>query len=438
MRKSVILFVVMMVLVILVLPAQTKPMITVLPFTANKDSGVSKADAAALSVIFEVTLINTGEYQVLEQTQIAAILETQAFSLSGCVDESCAVEIGKLLSADTIIIGSLNKIASRYILTTKMVSVELGEIVGGDIFQGNNLEEIIDQLIAKISDTPGSSTNSKSSLFGGKSADPGELLFIEGGTFQMGSLEGDSDEILVHDVSVNGFTINKYETTVGEFREFINASGYKTTAETSGGAYVFLDSNWQKKSDADWENPYFNQNENSPVSCVSWYDAINYCNWLSEKEGLTAAYQINGNNVNWNKNANGYRLPTEAEWEFAAGGGTENKGYSYSGSNTLGYVAWIKNNSLNETHPPGEKGGNELGLFDMSGNVLEWCWDLYGDYPSIEQDNPTGAEKGIARIYRGGSWSNNDFFCRITNRTRVAPDRAYANLGFRLVRSVHF
>ena len=127
-----------------------------------------------------------------------------------------------------------------------------------------------------------------------------------------------------------------------------------------------------------------------PVICVSWYDAVDYCNWLSRKDGLLPAYSRGGNSIQCNFSANGYRLPTEAEWEYAATGGSSSRGYTYSGSNTIGNVAWYSGNSGLKPHPVGGKQANELGLYDMSGNVWEWCWDWYGDYPSRSQTDPTG------------------------------------------------
>ncbi|HEY9055162.1 MAG TPA: SUMF1/EgtB/PvdO family nonheme iron enzyme, partial [Rectinemataceae bacterium] len=172
-----------------------------------------------------------------------------------------------------------------------------------------------------------------------------------------------------------------------------------------------------------------------PVEQVSWYDAVTFCNKLSELEGLQKVYTITGTNVQADFSRNGYRLPTEAEWEYAARGGSQSKGYTYAGSNDVGSVAWYGSNSGNTTHAVGTKAPNELGLYDMSGNVWEWCWDWYkNSYDYGAQKDPLGASSGDRRVNRGGGWSNSLSNLRSDSRDFNSPGFRHYLLGFRLLR----
>lgn len=155
----------------------------------------------------------------------------------------------------------------------------------------------------------------------------------------------------------------------------------------------------------------------NPVEQVSWDDCQKFVSKLSKLTGVT------------------FRLPTEAEWEFAARGGTKSRGYQYSGSNNIGSVAWHYDNSGHTTHPVATKQANELGIYDMSGNVLEWCQDRYGSYNVSAQTNPTGPSSGSRRVYRGGSWINGAGRCRVSGRNFCTPDNRGNGLGLRLVLS---
>ena len=185
------------------------------------------------------------------------------------------------------------------------------------------------------------------------------------------------------------------------------------------------------------DNPSRFKGENRPVEQVSWVDCVEFCNKLSRKEGLTPAYKIDGETVIWNKKANGYRLPTEAEWEYAARGGQKSRGYTYAGSDNLHEVGWYNRNSSDETNPVGRKKANELGIYDMSGNVWEWCWDWYGGkyYRQSPGRNPAGPSSGSDRVLRGGDQINYARDCRSADRYRHGPSYRSSGLGFRLARS---
>jgi formylglycine-generating enzyme required for sulfatase activity len=248
-----------------------------------------------------------------------------------------------------------------------------------------------------------------------------EMVFVKGGTFQMGIEDGGDDEKPIHSITVSDFYIGKYEVTVAEFEKFIKAAGYKTDAEKEGYSYIWIDK-WEKMEGVYWKydaegNQKLRSDYNHPVIHVSWNDATAYCKWLKETTGK------------------GYRLPTEAEWQYAAGGGNKSKGYTYSGSNTIGNVAWYYKNSDSKTHPVGQKSSNELGIYDMSGNVWEWCSDWYGSdyYKNSSSNNPKGANSGTYRVLRGGAWDGSPASCRIADRSISTPAYRYNNVGFRVV-----
>lgn len=262
-----------------------------------------------------------------------------------------------------------------------------------------------------------------------KSVSAKNMVFIKGGTFQMGSPESENwrekDETL-HTVTLDGFYISRYEVTQEEFERVMgkNPSAFK------------------------------GQGKNLPVENVSWYDAVEFCNALSRAEGLSPAYKIDGENVEWNKNADGYRLPTESEWEYAARAGTKTPFSSSKvpGDSDANFYAHYPynieqnyfNDSVLETRPgyyrqktveAGNFKPNGNGLYDIHGNVSEWCWDFYGKYPSSVVKNPSGTENGSARIARGGGWNDFGKHLRCAYRSSQIPDEPSASRGFRVARN---
>ncbi|MDR1897770.1 MAG: formylglycine-generating enzyme family protein [Prevotellaceae bacterium] len=221
-----------------------------------------------------------------------------------------------------------------------------------------------------------------------------EMVFVKGGTFLMGCTaeQGDdceSDEKPAHKVTLSDFYIGKYEVTQTQWK-------------------AIMDSN----------PSYFSGCENCPVEQVSWDDIQEFIKKLKAKTGLN------------------YRLPTEAEWEYAASGGAQSRRYKYSGSNSMDGVAWYSGNSGDKTHPVGTKKANELGIYDMSGNVWEWCNDWFGDYSSNAQTNPKGPSSTSLRVVRGGSWYFYRQYVRVSLRVRCMLDGRGHDMGFRLARSV--
>lgn len=241
-----------------------------------------------------------------------------------------------------------------------------------------------------------------------KADDELKMVFVEGGTFFMGDIfyDGRNDEYPVHEVKVNDFYISKYEVNKKLWNDIMgNPSdpSYRVKAEDN----------------------------------VSWYETIYFCNKLSLKYGLNPVYKIQGNDVTWNFNENGFRLPTEAEWEYAARGGKYSAGYLYSGNNDPDSVAWTGDDRRNTSQPVGVKDENEIGLFDMSGNLAEWVWDYYDSryYKDSPKENPRGPEHGRKRILRGGSWVLNSTYARNSCRIDAFPNERNFHYGFRIVRS---
>jgi len=276
----------------------------------------------------------------------------------------------------------------------------------------------------------------------GAAAATSGFVRVPAGNFLMGSptweKDRGSDEGPQHEVRLSAFTIGKYEVTVGEFQSFVEATGYTTEAEREGGGYVWTGFRWEQQADANWRNPNFAQCESSPVVMVSWSDAMAYCNWRSTKEGLRPCYAISGTSASCDFGANGYRLPTEAEWEYAAKGGPQSGSLAanevYAGSANLDQVAWYSGNSGGKTQPVGQKTANALGLYDMAGNVWEWCWDWYGSYVSGPQTDPTGASSGVGRVARGGGWFYVGEDLRSAFRGYLSPGGRLNFLGFRVLR----
>ena len=254
-----------------------------------------------------------------------------------------------------------------------------------------------------------------------------DFIWVEGGTFLMGSPErtpdSADDERPTRSVTVSSFYVSRHPVTQGEFYDLMGGNPSRIQ-----GARVPAGVNWR----------------NLPVEMIgNWYIAIEFANRKSIRAGLTPAYIVGGAvAVVWDRNANGYRLLTEAEWEFAARGGIVCQGnFIFSGSDNVDEVAWVWGNSGNRTHEVGSLKPNALGIYDMSGNVWEWVWDWYGPYPAISETDPVGAEASFSRVLRGGSWmaspssarSANRYWCE--TRERAYPECREGPVGFRLARS---
>ena len=263
-------------------------------------------------------------------------------------------------------------------------------------------------------------------------------VFIMGGD-SIGETNPDSYRVKAHRVELTRpYFIDATEVTVGEFREFIDATGYRTYAENGKGCRIIKeDGNIFDSKEASWRNPNFKQTEHHPVTCTVRYDVVEYANWKSEQESLEKCYSGKGKKLRWNRDCNGYRLPTEAEWEYAARAGVQSPFPCGDSERCLGTVAWYKGNSNNSSHQAGQKDSNAWGLFDMLGNVGEMVWDNW----SFAKDSkfaidPVGPYEGITKVLKGGDWMDSFDGCKLSSRSGLPPHLPIAWIGFRLARSV--
>ncbi len=288
----------------------------------------------------------------------------------------------------------------------------------------------------------------------GISGAPAGMVLVEGGSFVMGDVFGDGPagqaELPVHEVTLDSFYLGRYEVTFGEFRRFVSATGYRTSAEKREGAYS------QTPYETHWKLLGYKQTDEDPVLQMSWNDAAYYCNWRSREEGLPLAYDVHsgalldaaGRATDDITKVRGYRLPTEAEWEFAAR--ERGKKVRFGNGEDFARPNEINFDASADKYAYAEKGinrkrstqvgsfrPNALGLFDMSGNAWEWCTDVLANYPATRRINPyvPGDEP---RILRGGSMGGDARSVRVFSRFCFGRADHCGNSGFRLARSQDF
>jgi formylglycine-generating enzyme required for sulfatase activity len=366
--------------------------------TAAGNAELKKKEAELASLQAVAALIDAARKDILQLRYDAAFSKMKNASGLGSIKDSVAfvlMEIAFFRQHS----GQSNRAAEPFALAAKLLG-KSGIVIKGDVDQA---------LLMLDKNVPGMLNRRYFP----------EMVDMIGGTFQMGSDNSDDFEANPpHEVTVSKFKMAKTETPFWQYNLYLTSLSKDIN-----------DSKIIERPGWGWEG-------DNPVVNVSWYDAVRYANWLSgqQRPALNLTVDTLNGDFKPNWDANGYRLPTEAEWEYAARGATQRDTFVYSGSPKIEEVAWFGDNSGNRTHAVGARKINGSGLYDMSGNVWEWCWDWYGKYSADPATNPIGPDKGGYRVFRGGGWVSNARYCRVANRRNGTPGYRGNGLGFRLVR----
>jgi len=389
--------------------------------------GVSAGVAASLSDYLRVQLINTQKFDIVTRENMEDILKEQKLQLSGCTSNECIVQAGQLLGVRKMFAGVITKIGATYVVTLKIIDVQSGKIGRAETEECAKCKEdallvSMRNIASKIAGLPVQSGVAPQAVQPAQAKteeitwekDNSVMVYIPAGEFLMGSNEYDNEKP-PHKVYLDAYYIDKYEVTNEQFANFLNKWG-KDTDENS--QKMFYEHDWgMKKISGLFESPQRWQSakgyEEYPVINVTWYGANQYAKWA------------------------GKRLPTEAEWEKACRASSTTTYYYGNEENKRNEYAWYSANSDSKTHPVGTKEPNAWGIYDMHGNVWEWCSDWYDGnyYKNAFYKNPQGPEKGSYRVIRCGSWYNDAVFCRSANRFGDVPDDRWLHIGFRCARS---
>lgn len=403
-------FTVAMFLLLLTASAQTKK---VAVMETKNIEGVSAFQSNMVRGGMEVAVANAPGYEGYDRAAFDIIMKEQNFQRSGAVKDADIRRLGEMAGVQYVLVTEASSDGDGFFILAKLLDVETGQY-GNAV---NTFCEASGQEIYKASNELGAQ------LFGGSVSGNGgggrpalrnqdftetafglnmRMIFVEGGSFTMGctSEQGsdcESDESPSRYVTVNSFYMGMLEVTQSQWEKVMGTSVYQQ----------------KNKANPDW--PTRGTGADYPMYYVSWKEAKEFCRRLSQQTGKT------------------YRLPTEAEWEYAARGGKKSEGTKYSGSNYLESVAWYSDNSDNSTHRCGTKQANALGIYDLSGNVREWCEDWYDNYVSYDTNNPKGTTTGQRHVLRGGSWNSFASYCRVSFRDYNGPDDRGYYYGFRVV-----
>ena len=405
--------------------AQTEVKRVAILETVDKEGDVDYSKELLLRQTLTFAIQRTSGYEGLNRVDMQQITGEHNFQRTGMVNDEQIKQLGQMTGAKYILIAEAANYSNTEILVlANLVDVESGQIVNSSIPIVTSMDsEILTKSCIDIAKTllniggrtsPTSMTSNSRASASTYSSSASitnqdytetvlginmKMIWVEGGDFLMGCTnqrDCETDEQNVRRVTVDGFYIGMLEVTQSQWEKVVGTSIY------------------QQKTKANYSNTY-GVGPDYPMYFVSWDEAMEFCRLLSNKTGRT------------------YTLPTEAQWEYAARGGNKNEDAKYAGSNMIDAVAWYTDNSGGSTHIVGSKRANALGIYDMSGNVREWCKDWYGNlYIGNDTNNPSGELSGICRVNRGGAWYCSAFYSRVTDRNYDSPDNRYG-LGFRVV-----
>jgi formylglycine-generating enzyme required for sulfatase activity len=388
---------------------------------------VSTNDQLIIAASMRSAFTKIEGYAAYTRTSQSLIAAEQAFQRSGHVDENQVKEVGKQTGVSYICVFTLSINKNELVVNSEIIDVVTGRITNSewivlyDISDRANVAKQCQELaysLLGVSNTSGTTQRSSTTT---RPASAGknitftangvsfEMIFVEGGTFIMGCTSEQSDcsnsEKPTHSVTLSDFYMGKF-TVTQKLWQAVMGTNVQQQRDLAG-------TNWPLKGEGD----------DFPMYYINYNECEEFCSKLNRllANQLPEGYK--------------FRLPTEAQWEYAARGGKKSKDYKFSGSDYIDEVAWYDGNSGSKTHEVGGKDKNELDIYDMSGNVWEWCQDWYGEtyYSSSPSSNPKGPSSGSYRVLRGGGWSSSAQGCRVTYRDGNAPSNRYSSYGFRLV-----
>lgn len=387
--------------------------------TVDKENAISYGVKLMVRSKLAYAITNTPGYEAYDRVNISSILNEHEFQRTGLVSDTQIKKLGDMTGADYVVIAEVARFDNSHImLYTTILSVETARVAQTSNIQTSTdidaMENACRELAARLLGVRRGKAITLSNNYTGQFSSGQDfvetaaglnmnMVYVEGGDFLMGATseqgsDGYDNEQVIRRVRLDSFYIGECEVTQAQWARVMGTSIQQQ----------------RDKANSSWS--LYGVGPDYPMYYVSWEEAMAFCQELSRMTGRT------------------YCLPTEAQWEYAARGGKKADGCKYSGSWSIDAVAWYNGNSGSNTHPVKNKRANGLGLYDMSGNVWEWCSDWYSSsYNVNDTNNPTGPSSGSIRVLRGGGWFNNARACRVSYRNYYSPGYRSGNFGFRVV-----